>query len=122
MRNLNVVIMDIFLILLLYHTFCNLENPRKLSNSRARKIEPRRKLRELAKIASELQRAAFGIPLGSEPSFGGVGVDVGVLWGKIEFVISFWGWVEYIEGPRTRGVHFGDSGPGPVPHADFGDA
>ena len=54
--------------------------------------------------------------------FGGLGVDLGVLWGKIGFFISFWGWVKYIEGPRTRGVHFGDVGPGPVHHADFGDA
>ena len=55
----------------LYLNFCNLENPRNLSNSRAREIEPLRKSRELANIASEPQSAAFGIPVGSKPSFGG---------------------------------------------------
>ena len=55
----------------LYLNFCNLENPRNLSNSRAREIEPPRKSRELAKIASEPQSAAFGVRVGSEPSFGG---------------------------------------------------
>ena len=53
---------------------------------------------------------------------GGLGVNLGVLWGKIGFLISFWEWVKYIKGPRTRGVHFGDFGPGPVHHAQFGDA
>ena len=53
---------------------------------------------------------------------GGFGAETGVLWGKIGFFIRFWGWEDSLEGPRTRGVHFGDIRPGPVHHAQGGDA
>ena len=61
--------MDIFLIfyIIIFAIWKLLEN----YQIRAREMEPPRKSRELAKIASEPQRAAFGIPLGSEPIFGG---------------------------------------------------
>ena len=75
MRNINVVIMDIFLI---FHIIIfEIWKITEIYQVRAREIEPPRKSRELAKIASEPQRAAFRIPLGSEPSFGGARSRVG---------------------------------------------
>ena len=70
MRNINVVVMDILTIFYII-IFEILENPRKLSDSRARDLEPLPKWRELAQITSKPQSAAFGIPVGSDPNFGG---------------------------------------------------
>ena len=121
MRNINVVIMDIFLIFY-------------ISNFAIWKIPENYQIRARGKSSRRGNRRNFPKSLASRnephsafrwaPSqfLGGLGVDLGVWWGKIEFFISFWGWVKYIEGPRTRGVHFGDFGPGPVHHAHFGDA
>ena len=56
---------------------------------RAQEIEPPRKSRELAKIASEPHSAFRWAP---SQVLGGLGAKMGVLWGKIGFFINFWGW------------------------------
>ena len=117
----NVVIMDIFLI---FHiSIFAIRNIPENYQIRARGKSSRRRNRgNLPKslVSRNEPHSAFRwVP---SQVLGGLGVDLRVLWGKIGFFISFWGWVKSIKGPRIGGVHFGDFGPGLVHHAHSGDA
>ena len=121
MRNFNVVIMDIFLIF--YIIFFAIGKIPGNYQIRARGKTSRR-----GNCGNVPKSLASGYEPHSEfrwvqsQFLAWLRAETGVLWGKIGVFISFWGWVKYIKGPRTRGVHFGDFGPGPLHHAHFGDA
>ena len=121
MQNINVVIMDIFPIFyILIFAIWKIPGNYQI---RARGKSSRRGNRGnlLQSLASRYE-PHLEFRWAPSQVLGGLGAETGVLWGKIGFFLRFWGWAKYIKGPRTRGVHFGDFGPGPVHHADFGDA
>ena len=121
MRNFNVVIMDIFPIS--YTTNFAIWKIPEIYQIRARGKSSRRGNRgNLPQLLASRNQPHLEFRWVPSQVLGGLGAKTGVWWGNIEFFIRFWGWVKYIEGPRTRGVHFGDFGPGPVHDAHFGDA
>ena len=121
MRNINVVIMDIFpifniIIFAIWKIPGNYQiRARGKSSRHGNRGNLPKSLASCNQPPSEFRWVASQV-------LEGLGAETGVCCGKIEFFISFWGWMKYIKGPRTRGVHFGDFGPGPVHHAHFGDA
>ena len=121
MRNVNVVIMDIFLIF--YIINFAIWKFSEIYQIRARGKSSRRGNRgNLPKSLGSRNQPHLRFWWVPSQILGGLGAETVVLWGKIGFFISFWGWAQYIAGPRARGVHFGDIGPRPVHHAHFGDA
>ena len=121
MRNINVVIMDIFPIFYIIN-FAIWKDPENyLIRARGKSIR-RGNCGNLPKFLASRNEPHLAFRWAPSQVLGALGVDLGVWWGKIKFFISFWGGVKYIEAPRTRGVHFGDFRPGPVHHAHFGDA
>ena len=121
MRNLNVVIMDIFPIFYIL-IFAIWKIPENYQIRARGKSSCRGNRGNLPKSLASRNEPHSAFRWAPSLVLGGLGVHLGVWWGKIEFFISFWGWEEYMKGLRTRGFHFGDVGPGPVHHADFGDA
>ena len=121
MRNINVVIMDIFPIFYIIN-FAIWKIPENYQ-IRARGKSSRRGNRgDLPKSLGSRNQPHLEFRWVPSQVLGGLGAETGVWWGKIEFFISFWGWLKHIKGPRTRGVHFADFGPGLVHHSNFGDA
>ena len=118
MRNFNVVIMDIFLTFYIIN-FAIWKIPENYQ-IRARGKSSRRGNRgNLPKSLASRNEPHLAFRWAPSQVLGGLSAKTGVFRGKMGVFISVWGWVKYIEGPRTRGVHFGDFGPGPVHHADF---
>ena len=121
MRNINVVIMDIFPIFYIINVAI-WKNP-EIFQIRAHGKSSRRGNRgNMPKSLASRNQPHLEFRWVPSQVLGGLRAETGVWWGKIKFFISFWGWVKYIKGPRTRGVHFGDFGPGRVHNAHFGDA
>ena len=121
MRNINVVIMDIFPIFYII-IFAIWKIPEIYQICVRGKSSRRGNRGNLPKSLARRNQPYLEFQWVRSQGLGGLGAKTGFWWGKIGFFISFWGWAEYIKGPRTQGVHFGDIGPGPVHHADFGDA
>ena len=121
MRNLNDVIMDVFPIFYIIN-FAIWKFPENYQIRARGKTSRRGNRGNLPKSLASRNQPHLEFWWVPSQVFGGLGAKTGVWGGKIEFFISFWGWVKYIKGLRTRGVHFGDFGPGPVHHAHFGDA
>ena len=117
MRNINVVIMDIFLIFYIIN-FATWKIPEIYQICAGGKWSRRGNRGNLPKSLASRNQPHLEFRWVASQVLGGLGAKTGVWWGKIVFFISFWGWVKYIKGPRTRGVHFGDFGH----HAHFGDA
>ena len=121
MRNLNVVIMDIFPIFYII-IFAIWKIPGNYQ-IRARGKSSRRGNRgNLPKSLASRYEPRSEFRWAPSQVLGGLGAETGVLWGKIGLFIIFRGLAKYVKGLRTRGVHFGAFGPGPVHHAHFGDA
>ena len=121
MRNINVAIMDIFTIF--YIINLAIRKIPEIYQIRARGKSSRHgNLGNLSKSLASRNQPHSEFRWVPSHVFGGARSQNGGLVGKIHFFISFWGWVKYIEGPRTRGVHCGAFGPGLVHHAHFGEA
>ena len=110
MRHLNVVIMDIFPVFYI-RNFAIWKIPENYQIRARGKLSRRGNRGNSPKSLASRNEPHSAFRWAPSQVLGGLGVELGVWWGKIGFLISFWGSGGYIEGRGTRVAHFGDTGP-----------